>query len=339
MSPGGLLIVANPAPTEVGAHLIAAARSLDLEAFVCDTREAFAGPWLAQKASWWLRGHRPARLEAFSQRAVREVRERRPALVLTTGLAPLTREALAAIGAVGATRLNFLTDDPWNAVHHAPWFRRALPTYDIVFSPRQANLDDLRRAGVARVEYVPFAYDPATHFYEPASTAEARARHQSDVLLAGGADPERVALVTPLIEAGLRVALHGGYWDRFDATRAHARGFLDAGALRQATAEARICLGLVRRANRDGHSMRTFEVPAMGGCLLAEDTPDHRRLFGSEDDAVLYFHDSAGAVAKARWLVGHPEERDRLAARARALVTAGGHTYADRLRTMIEVAA
>ena len=62
-----VVIVGNPDPIHVGAHLLAAARRLGLQAHICDSREAFAGtPW-RQKADWWLRGHRPLRLRGFSE--------------------------------------------------------------------------------------------------------------------------------------------------------------------------------------------------------------------------------------------------------------------------------
>ena len=181
----------------------------------------------------------------------------------------------------------------------------------------------------------PSATTPLCTGFDPAP-GEVRPQYEADVMLAGGADSERVAWVAPLARAGFSVALYGGYWRRYGATRASARGFLDAQGLREATATARVCLGLVRRANRDGHAMRTFEVPAMGGCLLAERTSDHERLFGTEGENVLYAETPAEAVSKVRWLLTNPSERDRLARAAHAVVTGGRHTYADRLATMLE---
>ncbi len=60
-------------------------------------------------------------------------------------------------------------------------------------------------------------------------------------------------------------------------TRANWRGVADQDTIRSASAAARVCLCLVRRANRDGHVMRSFEAAVIGGCILAQDTADHRR--------------------------------------------------------------
>jgi spore maturation protein CgeB len=84
--------------------------------------------------------------------------------------------------------------------------------------------------------------------------------------------------------------------------------------------------------------MRSLEIGAIGGCMLAEDTAEHRELFGPEGEAVLYFASPAEAAAKARRLIPDAPERRRLAAALLARITGGRHTYADRLASMIAAA-
>jgi hypothetical protein len=330
-----LLLVGHGGPTHVGGHFRRAAEALGVAVEMCEAAEAYAGPLWRRRADWWLRGRRPVRLEAFGRDVLRAADRFRPSIVLTTGLAPVRDEVLERLGERGVVRANFLTDDPWNPVHRAPWFFDALPHYDHVFTPRHANVADLQRAGRGTVEYLPFAYDPAVHFVEEPESAEESDRYHTDVMLAGGGDEDRVAVVAALTGAGLTVALYGGYWDSFPATRGLARGWLDPAGLRRATRAARVSLGLVRRANRDGHAMRSFEVPAMGGCLLAEATADHRALFGPEGESVLYFATPDEAAAQAARLVGDAALRQRLVRRAHALVTGGAHSYQDRLAALL----
>ena len=66
--------------------------------------------------------------------------------LLVTGIAPLTASALELLGKASVKVANYLTDDPFNEMHKSPWFLKSLPNYFTVFSPRRANLDDLRRA-------------------------------------------------------------------------------------------------------------------------------------------------------------------------------------------------
>jgi hypothetical protein len=330
-----ILLVGNPDTVHVAGHLRRAAHGLHLQVELCDARLAFAAPLWRQKVNWWVRGRRPARLGEFSASVLDAARRLQPDVLLATGLAPVDRATLERLGEMDIARLNFLTDDPWSPVNHAPWFLEALPHYDRVFSPRRANLADLAAAGVSAV-HLSFAYSPDVHFPQQLDSEDDRSRFDADVMFAGGGDPDRVAILEAFIRAGLKVALYGGYWERYRATRRAARGHLDAEGLRKAVGAARLCVCLVRRSNRDGHAMRTFEVPAMAGCVLAEGTDEQRALLGPERDAACFFDGVDEAIEKARQLLAEPDARRQLSARAHARVTSGPHTYADRLAVMLQ---
>jgi hypothetical protein len=333
-----LLIVGNPDPTHVGAHLLNAARALGLPVELYDSSAAFSASWPVAKINWWLRGHRPSRLDDFSREVVEACQRLRPKWLISTGISPISNRALEAIGGLGTQRLNFLTDDPWNPAHRAPWFMKTLPLYDHVFSPRRANLGDLRRLGCRQVSYLQFAYAPEIHFAEPPAYGAEEERFDADTIFAGGADPDRVGYMVALAKAGLNVALYGGYWTRFPETKAYSRGHADPQTMRKAIGGAKTALCIVRRGNRDGHSMRTFEVPAIGASMLVEDTEEHREIFGEDGEAVVYFSDIDQLIEKARWLKGSAEERRRLASASYNLIVNGKHTYKDRLISILSTA-
>lgn len=333
-SQASLLIVGNPSPFHIGSHFLQAAQTLPIPVEICDTQPAFDAPWPVLQFSWRVLGHRPPHLADFSRAVDRRCQTMRPRWLLATGAAPLTAETLQRLGELGVQRLSFLTDDPWNPAQRAAWFLDALPHHDQVFTPRRSNIDDLRRLGCRQVQYLPFAYAPHIHFPEDAPPDE-QSRFECDVLFYGGADNDRLPYVKALIQAGLRVHLYGGYWERHASTRPYAKGHADPATLRKAVAGAKMTLCLVRRANRDGHVMRTFEAPAMGACMLSEDTPEHRALLGEEGVATVYFSTIDQLVDKTRWLLAHPEQRRRLAQAAHAHITRGSHRYADRLQSIL----
>src|SRR6516165_7140478 len=113
--------------------------------------------------------------------------------------------------------------------------------------------------------------------------------------------------------------------------RHHALGHRAPEALCALTVAAKVDLCLVRRANRDGHVMRSFEIAALGGCMLAEDTTEHREIFGPDGEAVVYFRTAREAAERARAVLADPAERARLSAASRARISSGAHTYRDRL--------
>lgn len=332
-----LLLVGNSGVVHIGAHLHQAAKTLSLRVALCDSTKAFDGPAWLGKFNWWLRGHRPTRLREFSEEVLKTCQEFRPVWMLSVGMAPIEAQALDAIGKFGVQRLNYLTDDPWNPAHRAPWFMKALPLYDHVFSLRRSNLGDLRQAGCRRVSYLPFAYAPELHFQQPPATGEERSRFSYDVVFAGGADRDRVPYIAALIRAGFKLGLYGGYWERYPETRSYSRGHADPRTLRLAIGGAKVALCLVRRANRDGNSMRSFEVPAIGASMLTEDTDEHREIFGENGRAVVYFDSIDEMLENLQWLLANEKERKRLACAAHSLIVNGRNTYGDRLLTMLAV--
>jgi spore maturation protein CgeB len=288
------------------------------------------------RSIWWhLGGHRPLRLKPFSAEVIRRCDQDKPSMVLTTGLAPLSTTALIQLRQRRITTACYLTDDPWNPQHRAPWFMSALRQYDHVFTPRRANFSELQALGHPRIYYLPFAYAPDIHHPpEPLSDSEA-APWKSDVLFIGGADQERASLMRDLDSAGLNLSLWGGYWNQMAGLQSRAKGHAGPSEFRKLVAHAGVNVCLVRRANRDGHSMRSFEIPAVGGCMVVEDTPEHREIFGPEDRTVRYFTTTKELVDKCRALIRSEEQQRRLAEAVGQHIRTGKNTYGDRLASLL----
>jgi hypothetical protein len=143
----------------------------------------------------------------------------------------------------------------------------------------------------------------------------------------------------PLVEAGnIDLALYGGYWTHTARFRPFARGFAVGRQYRVALHGAAIALCLVRRANRDGHAMRTFEIPACGAFMLAERTEEHLALFREGQEAA-FFGSSEELVSKVRYYLAHADERRRIAQAGYNRIVNGGNTYRDRLSELVHAAA
>lgn len=247
------------------------------------------------------------------------------------------RETVAGLRKRGVVLLNFATDDPFNMSASTEWMRQSLPEYDIYFSTKRAVIGDLTSAGCRRVEYMPFAYKPQVHFYEGSNTPEEVRRFECDVSFVGGADDVRAAFFQRLLNAEpqLKLKLYGGYWERYRSLRAFHCGAAVGRAFRLAASGAAVCVNLVRRANRDGHVMRSFELPACGAFVAAERTAEHTELFREGREMVCFDGEEEFVEVMRRYL-RQPEERRRIAAAGQAAVRQGGNTYKDRLLTMLE---
>lgn len=327
-----LAIIGQSGITNVGGSLARAAGSIGLEGPFFDMAEASRAPRWLRALSWRLNDRRPPGMRTFARRVVAALRRDPVDLVIGTGMPPLDRAALDAIRATGARLANFSTDDPWNPGQRARWFLRALPAWDHVFTPRRANLADFEALGCRAVHRLPFGYDDG--LLVERTPLELPARRWS-VLFVGGGDPDRRDFFAAFRRHAPETLLVGSYWERWRETRDLAVGGRAPEEVVWLTRRAPVNLILVRRANRDGHVMRSFEAAAAGGCLVVEDTADHREVFGDDGEAVRYFRSPDEAARVCRALIDDIDERRRLAATVRQRIEAGCHTYRDRLREML----
>ena len=330
-----LALLGTSGGTHIGGSFARGAAKLGIASTWFDADKASTGSRLLRSLSWHLADRRPLHLNRFSNELVKACARDKPEILIATGMAPLTESALRTLRQLDIVSVNYSTDDPWNPAMRSEWHLRALPLYDLVFTPRRSNLDNFRRLGCAKVHYLPFGYDENLF----ASAAYSSDTPAHDILFVGGADPDRAAFISEFMRYGPPVAVVGGYWERYPAFQQLALGTKLPEAICALTAAAKVNLCLVRRANRDGHVMRSFEIAAVGGCMLAQDTDEHREIFGPEGEAVVYFRDAKEAAQRARALLCNSSERKRLAASLHRCILGGAHTYAHRLATMLEVAS
>lgn len=325
-----LLLVGNCGGTNVGQSLADAATLANITNFMIDQTKAYSKNRLMQALYWRLASHRPVNLDAFSKSVLLNVLQRRPRILISTGNAPIAAWALKKIKAAGTKTINFSTDDPWNSAMKARFFLNAIRHYDHVFTPRTRNLQDFLEIGVS-CSWLPFGYDDSLFFPELISQ-ELRNRLALPILFVGGGDLDRAEYLAPLSKAGIGLNIYGSEYEKFKNLAHCLRGRLEAEELRQRTIAATINICLVRNANRDQHVMRTLEIAACGGCLLAEDTAEHRMIFG---DAVGYFNSPNDLVVKSRALLADVNEQQRIRTEAHAVVWKK-YRYLDQLRKMLE---
>jgi spore maturation protein CgeB len=238
---------------------------------------------------------------------------------------------------IGCYLINYATDDPFNAAVSRPDLIRSIPFYDLFVSTKRAIMEEIQRAGCSNVAFVPFAYEPRLHFPEQPSTGEEVRRFLSDVGFVGGADHDRVLMMRKLIAGPWQVNLYGGFWNRDWTLRKYYCGFAIGREYRLAVRGAKINLGLVRHANRDGHAMRTFEIPACGAFMLAERTEEHMELFVENKEAV-FFGSNDELWEKINYYLVHDAERQRIAQAGYERVRSGKHSYRDRVEQILDLA-
>ncbi len=272
--------------------------------------------------------------EQFQKQIFFELNKSASNAVIVVGTSPVNCHTLKKINSNRVKTINFVTDDPWNPAHLSRWYLNSLAEYDLLITPRRSTLNQLKQVSKGKVIYLPFAYNPQVHFEESQLTTDDFRRYSCDIMFFGGADKDRLPYICELIRSGLTVKLYGGYWERYPETRPLTLGIVPPAELRKAVKASKIVLNLVRRSNRDGHVMRSFEVPAMGGCMLNEETEEHIEIFGSE--TLPFFRTPEEMVKQAKILIKSPELREKFVRLGKNKIVGGENTYSDRLRTILK---
>ena len=193
----GLAIAGAFEGTHVGASLERAAVRRQIAVTRFDTQDAMRTNRVPRAVLWRFGGHRPARLHAFSAELVSRCVRVRPALLIATGAAPLTRTALRRLRGLGVACFNYSTDDPWNKAMRRPG-TRGLCRNPTPYSQLGRPISNVSRSiGCADVHYLPFAYDDELF----SSPGEPHIPPSHDILFVGGADKDRIAFITRLLES------------------------------------------------------------------------------------------------------------------------------------------
>jgi hypothetical protein len=305
--------------------------------------ESLAYCWLdaqpARTLLWRLRRNLPARVDFFRRAVLQRAREYSPDIVFALKGAYLDPETLLELKrTTSALLINFSTDDPFNDAPSTPCIRPSLPLWDVYATPRAHTIPELELHCKGQVVYLPFAYDPELHFPEESITAEDEKRFSSDVSFIGVCDADRAGTLRLLAnQSGMVVGLYGGgrrYQFIRDLRRCY-RGFAVGRDYRLALGCSKIALSLNRKANRDTHVMRTFEIPACGAFLLAERTDEQCGMF-AEDREAAFFSGPEELTEKTAFYLGHPNARRAVAQAGFRRVTSGRNTYRDRLFDLLK---
>jgi spore maturation protein CgeB len=336
-----ILLVGNGQAHQVGAFFLRALGSGEDEyAFVDESRYfgKITASWF-HRLAFHLLG-RPLNYRQFNHDILGLGLRFKPQIIIVIKGAYLSPGVLARLRQeTPSVLINYATDDPFNPVVATRDLLSGIPEYTLYACTKRNMINDVVQAGCLQAVFVPFGYDPSFHFWEPPLTAEEKKRFASDVVFIGGADADRVPIFRMLIKTyTMDLHLYGGYWNREAHLRQYYHGWAVGRDYRMALSGTKIALGLVRRANRDGHSMRTFEIPACGAFMLAERTDEHLEFF-EEDKEAGYFGSNEELIEKTQYYLKHDAERQRMAEAAQTRLRQGHHTYRDRLLTILEAAS
>jgi spore maturation protein CgeB len=204
---------------------------------------------------------------------------------------------------------------------------KSIGLYDLHFTYNLAVKDRLEAEFGARVSFLPFGFDVSQERYD----ACAKEVEVLRICFLGNPDKGRAEFIKAISKEGLPLTVFGHGWSSFlkdtDVMICDAvYGEEQWRVLRR----YRVQLNLMRIHNVRSHNMRTFEVPAIGGIMLAPNNAEHESFFNNGHEA-FFFTDLWDCFAKGKYLLELPApaaREIRTAARARSV--ASGYSYQAR---------
>lgn len=268
----------------------------------------------------------------FNKILFAEVAARRPDVLWIFKGMEVYKSTLRALRQQGIILVNYNADHPFNHFSRGSGnanVRGCIPEYDLhlTYSRRIARelIDYDNRL---RVAVVPFGHDVSDTLYERISS-------EDEVLRAcflGNPDSHRASNIKTLLRAGVPVDVYGHCWSQFlnpsPLLRLH-NAVLGEDMLR-VLRRYRVQLNFFRPHNAESHNMRSFEVPACGGIMLAEDSVEHRAFFESDREA-FYFRSPEEMINSARSILAisaNEAKVIRFAARRRSVMS--DYSYRNR---------
>jgi spore maturation protein CgeB len=98
---------------------------------------------------------------------------------------------------------------------------------------------------------------------------------------------------------------------------------------------SKVNLAFLRKANRDRHDQRTFEIPACGGFELSERT-DEVLSFFEEGQEIECFGSVEELREKAAYYLKHESQRRRIASAGLARLRRSPYSYTDHIQAILK---
>lgn len=207
--------------------------------------------------------------------------------------------------------IGYSPDDMLQRHNNSTFFLSCLPYYDMFYTTKTYNVKELKKLGANHVEFIKNTYQEEIHF--PVSlTQEDMMFYSSDVSFIGDFESDRFEVMKFLADKGITITIWGPNWSEVSYKNLVIKNkTLKDIEYSKAIVASKICLGFLKKSNRDLQTTRTIEVPACGGFLLAEDTIEHRALF-EPDSEMVFFKNNYELLDKITFYLKNDEERIRI---------------------------
>lgn len=262
----------------------------------------------------------------------------KPHAVLVSKGVHIKPETLRKMKDKGAILTNWNPDDFLNPLNSSKHLLRAMKEYDIIFSPRPHLFDEYRSFGTKACIVLHWYYDPVYHRKVQLPSEWEGIDCRSDISFVGSYSPYREERLWAL--KGSNVKVWGAHWNK--ASSDFKRHFYVTGKvipsieLPRIIMNSKINLNILTRENRDKTNLKLFEIPACGGLMLSERTPESEQILKPGEEA-FYFSDNNELASTCKTLLTDNSLRMTVAEAGYERITKGKNTLNDRAGELLTI--
>lgn len=182
------------------------------------------------------------------------------------------------------------------------------------------------------VGLLPFGYNISNEVYDACVKQDELLK----LCFLGNPDQERANFIMGLAKRGLSIDVYGNHWEKWISDpkiEIHSPVYGDN--LWKTLRKYRVQLNLMRIHNLNSHNMRSFEIPGVGGIMVAPKTLEHEIYFKNGKEVFLFssIDECTQIVNMLLNLPAREADEIRKAARIRSIES--GYSYFDRSKQLL----
>ena len=217
------------------------------------------------------------------------------------------------------------------------FYLKGLKYYDVVFTTKVYNLEELKSLGARRTELYLDSYDERIH--HPVGLSEDdKKRFNTDVGFIGAFEEFRIKMLLSLAERGIKVTVWGPNWGPWVGKNPNLNiknEFLYRDDYAKALNATKINLCFLMKKNRDEVTCRSMEIPGCGAFMLAERSKRHEGLY-KEGEEAAFFSDSEELYQAVKRYLADDDLRRKVAEGGMERGLKSGYSMQSQLNSMIE---
>ena len=241
-------------------------------------------------------------IKEINRQLINEVKEKKPAIIWVFKGMELLPSTLQWFKEQHIFLVNYNPDNPFIFTGYGSGnknVKESIPLYDLHLTYNLEVRAKLESMG-CKTGYLPFGFDLDDGLYQ----ACAEEKEIVKLCFIGNADKERVGFIKALLKKGTPIDIYGHDWGNYiNDPLASVFPAVYGDDYWKTLRRYRVQLNLMRIHNLQSHNMRSFEVPGVGGIMLAPNTIEHRMFFEDHQEA-FFFNEVKDCVDRINELLG-----------------------------------